>query len=111
MGEEGIFGVFLSILGLTLFKQEGRKDWKRAKIRKLTLTPSLMSLDLGKNPNLVKMILIGCRSILELFWVKFQSAFVLGLVLKNFCIKEMMKFQRSCCQNFFKTPIFVLAIS
>ena len=33
------------------------------------------------------------------------------LVLRNFCIKEMMKFQRSCCQIFFKTPVFVLAIS
>ena len=42
------------------------------------------------------MILIGCRSILELVWVKFQSAFGLGLGLRNFCIKEMMKFQRSC---------------
>ena len=30
------------------------------------------------------MILIGCRSILELFWVKFQSAFGLGLVLSWF---------------------------
>ena len=57
------------------------------------------------------MILIGCRSILELFWVKFQSAFGLGLVLKNFSIKEMMKFQRSCSQNVFKTPVFVLVIS
>ena len=57
------------------------------------------------------MILIGCRSILELFWVKFQSAFGLGLVLMNFYIKEMMKFQRSCCQKIFKTPVFVLAIS
>ena len=35
----------------------------------------------------------------------------LGLVLRNFCIKEMMKFQRSCCQSFFETLIFVLAIS
>ena len=57
------------------------------------------------------MILIGFRSILELFWVKFQSAFGLGLVLKYFCIKEMMKFQRSCCQKIFKTFVFVLAIS
>ena len=57
------------------------------------------------------MILIGCRSILELFWVKFQSDFGLGLVLRKFCIKEMIKFQRSCCQKNFKTPIFVLAIS
>ena len=57
------------------------------------------------------MILIGYRSILEIFWVKFQSAFGLGLVLRNFCVKEMMKFQRSCCQKYFKTPVFVLAIS
>ena len=48
LGEEGIFGVFLSILGLSLFKQEGREDLKRAKVRKLTLTPSLMFLDLAK---------------------------------------------------------------
>ena len=33
------------------------------------------------------------------------------LVLKNFCIKEMMKFQKSCCQNIFKTPVFVFVIS
>ena len=52
-GEEGIFGVFLSILGLSLFKQEGKEDLKRAKVRKLTLTPSLMILNLGKNPNLM----------------------------------------------------------
>ena len=57
------------------------------------------------------MILIGCRSILEVFWVKFRSAFGLELVLKNFCIKEMMKFQRSCCKKKLKTPVFVLAIS
>ena len=57
------------------------------------------------------MILIGCRSILELFWVKFQSYFGLGLVLRNFCIKEMMKFQKSCCKKNFKTLVFVLAIS
>ena len=84
---------------------------KRAKVRKLTLTPSLMILDLGKNPNLVKVILIGCKSILELFGVKFQSDFGLGLVLRNFCIKEIMKFQGSCCQKIFKTPVYVLAIS
>ena len=50
---KAIFGVFLSILGLSLFMQEGREDLKRAKVRKLTLTPSLMILDLGKNPNLM----------------------------------------------------------
>ena len=52
------------------------------------------------------MILISCRSILELFLVKFQSYFGLGLVLRNFCIKEMMKFQRSCCQFLFSKPMF-----
>ena len=57
------------------------------------------------------MILIGCRSILEFFRVKFQSAFGLGLVLINFCIKEIMKFQMNCCKQNFKTPVFVLAIS
>ena len=51
------------------------------------------------------MIFIGCRSILELFWVKFQSAFRFGLVWRNFCIKEMMKFQRSYYQIFLKTPV------
>ena len=45
--------MFLSILGLSLFKQEGREDLKRDKVRKLTLTPSLMIFDLGKNPNLM----------------------------------------------------------
>ena len=52
------------------------------------------------------MILIGCRSFLEFFWVKFQSAFGLGLVLSNICIKEIMKFQRSYCQFFSKTHCF-----
>ena len=42
--------MFLSILGLSLFKQKGREDLKIAKVRKLTLTPSLIILDLGKNP-------------------------------------------------------------
>ena len=28
-----------------------------------------------------------------------------GLVLRNFCVKEMMKFQRSCCQKLSK-PLF-----
>ena len=33
-----------------------------------------------------------------------------GLVLINFCIKEMVRFQRSCYQIVFKNPILVLAI-
>ena len=28
-----------------------------------------------------------------------------GLILKNFCVREMMKFQRSCCKNF-QNPCF-----
>ena len=47
------FFVFLSILGLSLFKQEGREDLKRANVKKLTITPSLMILDFGKNPDLM----------------------------------------------------------
>ena len=46
--------MFLSILGLSLFKQEGREDLKRAKVRKLTLTSSLMILDYGKTLTLCK---------------------------------------------------------
>ena len=34
-----------------------------------------------------------------------------GLVLRNFCIKEMMKFQRSCCKKNFETPVLLSAIS
>ena len=45
--------MFLSILGMSLLQEEGREDLKRAKVRKLTLTPSLMILDLGKNLNLM----------------------------------------------------------
>ena len=36
---------------------------------------------------------------------------VVWIVVDEFCVKEMMKFQRSYCQNNFKTPVFVLAIS
>ena len=32
------------------------------------------------------------------------------LVLRNFCIKEMVRFQRSYCQIVFKNPVLVLAI-
>ena len=51
--ENKVFLVFLSILGQSLFKQEGREDLKRDKVRKLTLTPSLMILDSAKNSNLM----------------------------------------------------------
>ena len=45
-----------------------------------------------KTPNRNRSVLNGYRSVLELFWVKFQSAFGLGLVLRNFCMKEMLGF-------------------
>ena len=73
MGEEGIFGVFLSILGLSLFKQEGREDLKRAKVRKLTLTPSLMILDSRKKT------LTLCKGdfffLVDHFWSCFSLSF------------------------------------
>ena len=50
----------------------------------------MLYLGLMKTPNQNRSVLNGCRSVLELFWVKFQSDFRLGLVLKNFCIKEML---------------------
>ena len=49
--------------------------------------------------------------VLVQFEVVFHCFDWFGLVLRNFCIKEMMKFQRSCCQKIFKTFVFVLAIS
>ena len=50
------------------------------------------------------MVLVQFEVVLNCFdWI--------GLVLRNFCIKEMMKFQMSCYQKNFKTPVFVLAIS
>ena len=44
--------------------------------------------------------------VVDKFWVKFQSAFELGLVLRNFCIKEMLGFSGRCCQNFPKLMSF-----
>ena len=52
----------------------------------------MLYLGLMKTPNQNRSVLNGCRSILELFWDKFQSAFGLGLVLMNFFIKEMLGF-------------------
>ena len=44
------------------------------------------------------------------FWVKFQSAFGLGLVLKNFC-KRNVGVLGKMLSKFFKTHVFVLAIT
>ena len=65
----------------------------------------MLCLGLMKTENRNISVLNGCRSILGLFWVKFQSAFELGLVLRKFCIKEMLGLKRRCCQNFPK-PMF-----
>ena len=48
--------------------------------------------------------------VLVQFEVVFHCFDWFGLVLRNFCVKEMMKFQKSCCQMFFKNPVLVLAI-
>ena len=48
--------------------------------------------------------------VLVQFEVVLHCFYWFGLVLRNFCIKEMMKFQRSCCQTNFQNPVFVLAI-
>ena len=52
----------------------------------------MLCLGLMKTPNWNRNVLNGCRSVLGLFWVKFRSAFGLGLVLRNFCIKDMLEF-------------------
>ena len=52
----------------------------------------MLCLSLMKTPNRNRSVLNGFRSVLGLFWVNFQSAFGLGLVLRNFCIKEMLGF-------------------
>ena len=52
----------------------------------------MLCLGLMKTPNWNRSVLNGRISVLRLFWVKFQSSFGLGLVLRNFCIKEMLGF-------------------
>ena len=43
--------------------------------------------------------------VVDQFWVKFQSAFGLGLVLRNFCIKEMLGFWGDAIK-IFQNPCF-----
>ena len=52
------------------------------------------------------MILIGCRSILELFWVKFQSAFGLGLVFEEFLYKGNDEVSKELLSKNFQNPCF-----
>ena len=47
---------------------------------------------------------------ISVFWVSLSCYIVVWLVVDEFCIKEMMKFQRSCCQKIFKIPVFVFTI-
>ena len=72
-------------------KKEGSEK-KEIKCMKLTLTPLMLCLVLMKTQNRNRSVLKGCRSVLRLFWVKFRSAFELGLVLRKFCIKEKLRF-------------------
>ena len=64
-------------------EEEGSKN-KEIKGMKLTLTPLMLCLGFMKTPNPNIRFLNGCRSVLGLFWVKFQSVFGLRLVLRNF---------------------------
>ena len=66
----------------------------------------MLCLGLMKTLNGNRSVLNCCISVLRLFWVKFQSAFGLGLVLMNFCIKEMLGFFGRYYQNFPK-PMFL----
>ena len=52
----------------------------------------MLCLGLMKTPNQNISVLNGCRSVLGLFWDEFRSDFGLGLVLRNFCVKEMLVF-------------------
>ena len=69
-----------------------------------------MILILGKSPNISKRGLYGSKQLLGLFWVEFLRLLLVGLVLCNVCKREMLGFQRKCCQNFVKTPVIALAI-
>ena len=71
----------------------------------------MLCLGLMKTPNRNISVLNGYRSVLELFWVKFQSSFGLGLVLRNFCIKEMLGGLGEMLSKFSKTSVLVLVIT
>ena len=62
-------------LSQTKKKEEEGSEKKEIKGMKLTLTPLMLCLGLIKTPNQNISVLNGCRTILGLFWVKFQSAF------------------------------------
>ena len=79
-------------LSQTKKKEEEGSEKKEIKGMKLTLTPLMLCLGLMKTPNWNRSVLNDCILVLGLFWVKFQSVFGLGLVLRNFCIKEMLGF-------------------
>ena len=84
-------------------KEEERREMKRFKGKKPNPNPLFSCVWVLRKPLLcVKcswMVLVQFEVVLHFFdWF--------GLVLRNFCVKEMMKFQRSCCQKFSK-PLFL----
>ena len=58
----------------------------------------------------MKVFLLVVNMFLGFLEVVFGCFDWFGLVFRNFYIKEMVSFQRSCCQMFFKNPILVSAI-
>ena len=79
-------------LSQTKKKEEEGSEKKEIKRMKLTQTSLMLCLGLMKTPNRNISVVNGCRSVLGLFRDKFQSDFGLGLVLRNFYIKEMLGF-------------------
>ena len=55
-------------------------------------------------------VCIGCEQVLGVALSCVWLFYWFGLVLRNFCIKEIVRFQRSRCQIIFKNPVLVLAI-
>ena len=79
-------------LSQTKKKEEEGNEEKEIRGMKQTLTPFNVVFGFDETQNRNRSVLNGCRSVLGLFWVKFQSAFGLELVLRNFCIKEILGF-------------------
>ena len=71
----------------------------------------MLCLGLMKTPYRNRSVLNGCRSVLGLFWVKFQSSFGLRLVLRNFLYKGNVEVLEEMLPKFSKTYDFVLAIT
>ena len=94
MTEKGDRVGFVLFKDLIQTKKNGEKESEKKDIKgmKLALATLMLCLSLMKTPNQNRSVLNGCTSVLGFFWVKFQSVFGLGLVLRNFCIKETLGF-------------------